>query len=88
MHGNGLTVLDRINYAVAFGQFNEGNNKNYIFEVGMGKSDTQRKSAFAIAENGDMLIYNRSKKALYSLHSLLNALGAYDKVNPSKEYDF
>ena len=96
VHGTRLQMNQE--YGAAFGRYNEG---KYPFEIGMGASDTNRKSVLALNHNGDLLIYRpgeknadgtwKRKPRRYSLSSLLNAIGAFDKVDGwggYTEFDF
>ena len=97
-HGYSLNMPKH--YGAAFGKYNEGTT---IFEIGMGESDTNRKSVLAVNGNGDLLIYRPGvknsdgtwsrKPRRYSLSKLLSAIGAFDKVDSwgedqYTEYDF
>ena len=78
VYGEGLTT--GLNYGAAFGKYNEGNNKQLLFEIGNGTSDTKRKTVFMIAANGNAGIYNWANKKLYSLYHVLASVDAFNKA--------
>lgn len=82
VHGNYLITSKP--YSANFGEYNEG---NYLFEYGFGSEEDGRRCCFAVNNNGDLLLYNYKTNTLYSLWAVFNALGAWDKVNPFKDYN-
>ena len=75
-HAEGRETIAQNNYEHSQGQFNVSNKASYIwgnagntlFNIGIGTSDSTRKNAFEVMQNGDIYLYG---------------IGTYDGTNPT-----
>ena len=84
-HGIGLQLIE--DCTAAFGRYNEGVGGDYLFEVGNGINEYNRRTAFAINGNGDLLFYNYHDNKLYSLSDIINGLGGFFEYAVAKDYN-